>query len=218
MIRLDRRSDGTREAVAEVVVGVETRQVRVPLGSFAADVDPGGLRNAPVVVVTADVMEPVVRAGAERAGRASVSRLGRDPGTTIGAALLLGSAVAEVLVVVGNGSAAARTLVTARALGGRPLPVVPLDDLEAAEALLSECWVDLDVALPSADFEDRIAIRRAADTIGLFGRHHVVDVDPRPALGGSRPPAPSGSRLHVLTAAATGVLAGRVAAGNRRWR
>lgn len=210
--------DGTVDAVVDVAVGVDARQVRVPLGSSQDLLEAGGLRNTPVVVLTVAALDPVVCAGAERAGRASVSRVRAEAELTLGASLLLAARTSEVLVIVGTSRTAATALVVARALGGRPLPVVPLDDSEAAAALLEDCWVDLDVALPSVDGTDRVSMRRAADALGLFSRHHVVEVDPRPAFREPSSPDAPHSSLTALAAAATGVLAGRIAAGNRRWR
>lgn len=219
MIRtVTRLPDGSVEIAAEIAVGVGTRQVRVPLGRFDREIDPGGLRNMPVVVLSDPGLEATVRAGAQRAGRAPLARLELEGVEFPGAELLGGSSIAEVLLVVSQGPAAAATLVVARALGGRPLPVIALDDPASANAMLRECDVDLDVAVPSVDEPMRALIRETVEQLGLFIGHHVVEVDPRPALAdrvGVGADAPS---VHELTAAATGVLAGRLAAGNRRWR
>lgn len=219
MIRgVERLADGSVEIVAEIAVGVGTRQVRVPLGSFEGEVDPGGLRNTPVVVLSDPGLEDTVRAGARRAGDASIARVELEDEEFPGAGLLRGSSIAEVLVVVARGPVAADALIVARALGGRPLPVIALDDPASANAMLRHRDVDLDVAVPSVDEPMRALIREAVERLGLFIDHHVVEVDPRPALAervGVGADAPS---VHELTAAATGVLAGRLAAANRRWR
>lgn len=215
MIRTRLIPDGSVEAVVEVVVGVETKDVVVPLGRFTGDVDPGGLRNTPVVVLTSAGLEPTVRAGAERAGLASVSLVRLGSGDRLGARLLETAAAAEILTLVTSVDTAHEALVVARALRGRPLPVVPFDDRDAAGLMLEACWVDLDVVVPSVDGPQRDEARAVATRLGLFTSHHVVEVDPRAGLEERDPTA---SSLHELTAAATGVLAGRIASGNRRWR
>ena len=216
MIRTLKGPGGSVDALAEVVVGVDVRQVVVPLGHTTEPVDAGGLRNAPVVVLTDASLTRVVLAGVERAGQASVAMLRPPWPSTPGASLLEAATSAEVVVMLAlPGRTTEDGLIPARALGGRPLPVVPLDDLVAARSMLEACWIDLDVAIPSLDEAARDRARAAASDLALFHRHHVVEVDPRPGLG-TEPF--SGVTLHALTAASTGVLAGRIAAGNRRWR
>lgn len=215
MIRTRRLPDGSVEAAAEVVVGVETREVVVPLGRPVGEIDPGWLRNTPVIVLTSAALEPMACAAAERAGRASVSPVRLGSGDRLGLRLLEAAADAEVLTVVVAVDEVTETLVVSRALRGRPLPVVPFDDPPSARRMFEACWVDLDIALPSLDGPGRAEVRAVVAELGLFASHHVVEVDPRPGLDGRGRGAPS---LHELAAAATGVLAGRVAAGNRRWR
>ena len=122
------------------------------------------------------------------------------------------------MLVIDDASAGA-ALVVARALEGRPLPVVPFGDAGAAPRDAPRAaGCDLDVAIPSVDGALRDRIRDAAEHLGLFADHHVVEVDPRPALGdGDRPDAADPTPWE-LSAAATGVLAGRLAARNRSWR
>lgn len=215
MIRTRRLPDGSVEAAAEVVVGVETREVVVPLGRPVGKFDPGWLRNTPVIVLTSAALEPTAGAAAERAGLASVSTVRLGSGVRLGPRLLEAAADAEVLTVVVAVDDATETLIVARALRGRPLPVVPFDDPLSARRMFEACWVDLDIALPSLEGPGRAEVRAVVAELGLFASHHVVEVDPRPGLDGRGRGAPS---LHELAAAATGVLAGRVAAGNRRWR
>ena len=215
MITVEPGADGVPHVVARVTVGVRTEIVRVPLTRSHGDVDPRGMRNAPVVVLTDVHLEPLVREGAERAGRALVTTIGASD-EPLGGPLLRAAAVAEVVVLVSDLESSGEALVVARALEGRPLPVVSLDDVEGSRAMLRDCWVDLDVAIPSVDGALRDHLREAAESLGLFADHHVVEVDPRPAFAGRRgaaDPTPS-----ELSAAATGVLAGRLAARNRSWR
>lgn len=216
MIRIDRSPDGAVEVTAEVVVGVQTRTVLVPLGRTTLDVDPAGLRNAPVVVLIDPALEPFARAGAERAGRASVATAVLADARDRGRGLIEAAATAEVVIAVTVApEGATETLVVARALGGRPLPVIPFEDRLVAGTMLEGCWIDLDVAIPAIDGAGRERARAISEGLGLFESHHVVEVDPRPGLRSS---AVADASLGALAAAATGVLAGRIAAGNRRWR
>jgi hypothetical protein len=83
--------------------------------------------------------------------------------------------------------------------------------------MLEGCPVDLDVVVPTPNDDVRASARAAALALGLAERHHLVEVDPRPAfeeLGRD----PSGARLGALAAGAAGVLAGRLAARSRAWR
>ncbi|HET9417628.1 MAG TPA: hypothetical protein VFP30_08840, partial [Candidatus Limnocylindria bacterium] len=145
--------------------------------------------------------------------RAVVAAIGTSD-EPLGETLLRAAGVAEVMVLTTAIEWSGEAMVVARALEGRPLPVVPLDDVEAGRAMLRNCWVDLDVAVPSVDGALRARLREGAERLGLFSDHHVVEVDPRPALRGhTAEPSPT-----ELSAAATGVLAGRLAARNRSWR
>jgi hypothetical protein len=215
VIRTHRFPDGSAEVTADVAVGVETRTVSVPLGPYRGDVDPAGLRNTPVVVLTSEALEPTVRTGAARAGSATVLLVQVGAGDRLGAGLLGAAESGEVLTIVTSVEAAAEALVVVRALRGRPLPVVPFDDQAVARRMLEGCWVDLDVAIPSVDAPRREEARRVGREAGIFSAHHVVEVDPRAGLDERDPDA---STLHELAAAAAGVLAGRIASGNRHWR
>lgn len=214
MIRVERRADGSFDAVAEVVVGVEAREIRVPLGRSTGQVPSGGLRNSPVVVLTSGMSAPLVEAGAARSGDAAVGTVDASPGR-LGAALLDAARTADVILVRVAPEEAGGVLVTARALMGRPLPVVPFDRPRRARTMLATCWIDLDIAIPSIEGRRRDEARKVARDLELFSRHHVVEVDPRPGLDS---PSEPDVGLEGLTASATGVLAGRIAAGNRRWR
>jgi hypothetical protein len=213
VIRIERRADGSFEAVAEVVVGVDARQVRVPLGPSIERFDAAGLRGSPVVVLTSEAIVPLVEAGAARSGRATVGTVDASP-DRLGAAFLEAASTAEVLLVRIAPEDAGGALVTARALAGRPLPVVPFDRPHTARTMLASCWVDLDIAIPSIEGH-REEARELARDLDLFSRHHVIEVDPRPGLD---PLSEQDVGLLELAASATGVLAGRIAAGDRRWR
>ena len=104
-----------------------------------------------------------------------------------------------------------------RALGGRPLPALPWSSRAAVTELFEGCLVDVDVALPRLAGTERAALRAAVAALHLDALHHVVEVDPRP--GADRDAQTDDDPdLDELGAAAAGVLAGRLAAGNRRWR
>lgn len=217
MIRTERSADGTVEAVSDVRVGTERRTVRVPLGVFDGPIGRTGLRNVPIVVVVSRAPAELVRAGAERAGKVHVVEAAPSAHRPLGARLIeLVADSAEAVFTIARSDEVARALTTARALGGRPLPVLPFDDPVAARTMLEGCDVELDIALPSIGDAAWSEIRRVADELGIFDAHHPIEVDPRPALRDEG--AIADRTLHDLAAAATGVLAGRIAAGNRRWR
>ena len=72
-----------------------------------------------------------------------------------------------------------------------------------------------DPRIPAVDGRRRADVRSAIAS--LIDLHHVVEVDPKPAfeeLGLD----PSQATFGALAAAAAGVLAGRLAVANRRWR
>jgi hypothetical protein len=214
VIRVERRADGSFEAVAEVVVGVEAREVRVSLGRSVERVEPRGLRNSPVVVFVTDGIAELVEAGATRSSGATVRQVEASRGP-LAAAVLDAAETADVLLARVELEEAADALVTVRALRGRPLPVVPFDRPDLARTMLARCWIDLDIAIPSYGDDRRDEAWEAARALDLISAHHIVEVDPRPGLDHEGAP---NAGLDGLTASATGVLAGRIAAGNRRWR
>lgn len=213
MIRFT-EAGGVWRARADVAVGIDRLDLSVGLGPLSEAPDPGGLLATPVLTVGL---------GASVLASAGVRRAGKGP-TTItvpaGAPWLPGQLLvavregAEVLIVEDGGT---EELVAARVLGGRPLPVLPLDDPVALAGLLHGLPVDVHLAVPAAGEEDRAAAMALLRPHTPERRHHVVDVDPRPAfdeLGWDPARASPGDRA----AAAAGVLAGRMAAANRRWR
>jgi hypothetical protein len=198
-------------AVAEVVVGVHDVGVRVALGPWAGPLpDAGGVRELPVVLLSDDVTAALAAAGATRSGR--IEPLVTTESAETPAALL--TAAAEAAIVSGSTPS---TAMWVRGLGGRPLPALPLDDADAAAAFIDALEVDVDVPIPNWSHAARAEARAALVGARSNIVHHLVEVDPRPAfeeLGLEI----EGASLSSLTAAAAGVLAGRVAAGNRRWR
>lgn len=213
MIRFE--TDGeTWRATADVAIGVEHRQLTADLGRLAGRPDPGGLRACPVVTVAAD-LSIVVRAGAMRAGKSPTVIVLPPEGPSLGGQLLTAVAEGAELVLVEDGGAGMLEL--ARLLGGRPLPVLPLDDPEAIGDLLRTLTVDVNFALPAATETERATAHAIVAPYEPERVHHLVDVDPRPAfeeMGWDHARASIGERA----AAAAGVLAGRLVASNRRWR
>jgi hypothetical protein len=152
----------------------------------------------------------VVRLAVTRAGGVEPSLVARDGGAVLRAA----QHGAEIMIVT---SGSGRTMNAVRALGGRPLPALPWSSRAAVTELFEGCLVDVDVAVPQLAETDRAAMRATIAALHLDALHHVVEVDPYP--GSHRDAQTSdGPDLDLLGAAAAGVLAGRLAAGSRRWR
>ena len=127
----------------------------------------------------------------------------------------------------------------AAAIGGRPIASLRISFADPRERhrgvshhsltiLRDVCLVSADVPVPTLDVdEQRDAVWDALRSAKLEDRHQLVEVDGRPALGelAARGIEPRSMGRGVeddpaffLAAGAAGVLAGRVAAGNRRWR
>lgn len=185
------------------------------------------LRMLPVLALADASLVDVVRAGAARAG-------GGPPVLIVPAAdeaTLLAACAAggEVVIAVCAGRDAVGTLNTARGLGGRGIPVLgvhgpaqlPSVDDPTIDLLTDPSLLDVNVPVPVV--EDDGARRSLWDGLRaarVEERHHLVEVDGRPALEelatlGIEAP---GDAWAALAAGAAGVLAGRLAAGNRRWR
>ena len=150
----------------------------------------------------------VARLAVTRAGGVEPSLVAPDGG----ALLRKAQQGAEVMIVT---SGSGRTLNAIRALGGRPLPALPWSSRAAITELFEGCLVDVDVAVPRLAGTERAALRAAVAALHLDAVHHVVEVDPGSDRGAETNLAPD---LDALGAAAAGVLAGRLAAGSRRWR
>ena len=135
--------------------------------------------------------------------------------------------------------ASGHALMAAATLGGRPIPALRVsfaDERERHRAvshhsltiLADVCTVDVNVPVPVlADEAQRVAVREALRSRKLEETHQLVEVDGQPAVDELR-----ARRLDVrsmgrgidddpaffLAAGAAGVLGGRLAAENRRWR
>jgi hypothetical protein len=147
----------------------------------------------------------------------------------------LGTETTWGVSALGSGNA----LNAASVLGGRPLPALRISFADGRERhrglshhsrtiLRDVCLVQTDVAVPALDDDDqRTAVWDALRDLGAPGRHRPVEVDGRPAIDEleargvavrSMGRSVGDDPAFFLAAGAAGVLAGRLAAGDRRWR
>jgi hypothetical protein len=183
-----------------------------PLGS-PDPAGPLGLAATPVVVLSDPRWSGLTVAGITRAGRSPVTAVVDSSMPALGLRML--EAVtdgAEVVVIEGG---AGPQLSAARLLGGRPLAALP----EPADVVdyFTGCRYDVHVPVPGVVEPLRSRIAGALRPLELEDRHHLVEVDPTPAFDEAGVTV-DGAPVDALTAAAAGVLAGRLAVGNRRWR
>jgi len=202
-----------------VEIGIERRDLTMALGPWppgALDAaGPLGLDSTPVIVLPDPVWSDLATAGAFRAGKQPACRRLPGDGPGLGLQMLLAAAEgADILLVEGGAGAQLRV---ARALGGRPLAVLPLPDPDAVATMLRGCGLDVHVAVPSLEEPERAVVADALRPLMLEAMHHLVEVDPAPAFAQTGADVHRAS-LHARAAAAAGVLAGRLAVGNRRWR
>jgi hypothetical protein len=216
MIRYERDANGEVVARTQVAVGAVKRELTALLGPWPEDdLDPGGLRGSPVVVLRDATWTELARHGALRAGGQPTVLLLPAEAPRLGIQLLVAYREGVDVVVLEGGNGEAMTLV--RILAGRPIPALPLGSLGAVEAMLAGCEVDVDVPIPTLDERPRSDLRARLAPLRLEDVHHLVEVDPRPAFDAlgfpiaDAPPA-------AMSAAAAGVLAGRVSVRSRRWR
>lgn len=210
----DLASDGTVVAAsATIAVGVVDREATALLGPWPAEgPDPGGplgLASTSVILLSDPSTIGVALAGVARAGGdPAVTRLEASaPG--LGLALLAAvNAGAEMVVLT---AAEGRHVDLVRILGGRAVVALPASDAATIVAWFGDAGFGADIPLPTTDAQASADIAG----LGLEAVHQLVQVDPSPALDEARV-EPTG--FSVLAAAAAGVLAGRFAAGDRRWR
>ena len=176
----------------------------------------------PVVVVPSEELAEVVEAGATRAGGSpTFAVVPYADEATLLAALETG---AEIVIAVGVGDIAVQSLDCAQELGGRGIPVLVLDgevvDSSTLELLAEPSLRDLNVPVPTLEEDTRAAVWDSLRAARVEERHHLVEVDGRPALEELRERGKSlqGDQLQLLGAGAAGVLAGRMAVANRKWR
>ena len=147
----------------------------------------------------------------------------------------LGTETTWGVSALGSGHA----LMAAATLGGRPIPALRVSFADRRERhrgvshhsltiLADVCKVDVNVPVPAlpdeaqrAEVWDALRARKLEDT------HHLVEVDGRPAVDELRERGIEVTTMgrgidddpaFFLAAGAAGVLAGRLAAENRRWR
>jgi len=200
-------------ATATVPVGVVDHERTALLGPWSSSrADPSGplgLASTPVLLLPGPSLETVATSAADHAGRApTIARLdAAAPG--LGLELLVAAASGAEIVVLTQ--ATGRHLDLVRILGGRAVVALAFPDAAAATRWLGDADLDADIPVPTN--EDRWMSEVPA--LGLESTHHLVQVDPAPAI--DRTP-PGDDTASVQAVAAAGVLAGRIAAGNRRWR
>ena len=202
-----------------VEVGIEVRELTLAIGPWPPDAPepagPLGLAATPVIVLPDPVWSDLAVSGALRAGRGPACvRLPGD-GPALGLQLLVAVTEGADIVLVEGGVGPHLRL--ARALGGRPLAVLPLPDPDAVASMFDGCELDVHVPVPSLEDPERSVVADCLRPLELEATHHLVEVDPAPAFEQAGL-ASDGAPLQALAAAAGGVLAGRLAASNRRWR
>ena len=129
-------------------------------------------------------------------------------------------------------------LMAAEALKGRPVAALRISFADARERhrgvshhsltiLKDVCRVDVNVAVPVLDEPERSVVWDALRGARLEERHQLVEADGRPALDElerrdvdvtSMGRGPADDPAFFLSAGAAGVMAGRMAAGSRRYR
>jgi hypothetical protein len=135
--------------------------------------------------------------------------------------------------------ASGHALMAARTLDGRPIPALRVSFADGRERhhgvshhsltiLADVCKVDVNVPVPVLpDDEQRSAVWDALRGRGLEDVHHLVEVDGQPAVEELRARGIDvrtmgrgieDDPVFFVAAGAAGILAGRIAAENRRWR
>ena len=134
--------------------------------------------------------------------------------------------------------ASGHALNAAEALGGRPVAALRVSFADGRERhrgvshhsltiLDRVCRVSADVAVPVLEGRERDLVWNSLRERRLEERHQLVEVDGRPALDeleragveiDSMGRTASDDPAFFLAAGAAGILAGRMAAGSRRWR
>lgn len=191
------------------------------------------LLQAPVVLALDPEAVALVRAGAARAGADPTVIVAADPDLATLLAAVHGVEAEYVVAVCSSPEDAATVARVATLRRGRPLPVLGIADgaVDAASrALLTDPSLEgLNVAVPALEGADRARLWDSLRADQIEERHHLVEVDGRPALDalralGAAPTHPDAGLATALdgcaalAAGAAGVLAGRMAASGRPWR
>jgi hypothetical protein len=165
-----------------------------------------------VIVLTDPSQVDVVTARVTRAGGVAPRMIAWSGPTEVPAALEAGGVVL-LTCRPDEARSAVHALID---VGARPIPTLGIDGDATAprlspstRALLADPGLsDLEVPVPAvADDDTRRRLWDQLREIGAENRHHLVEVDGGPEGGWAS-----------LAAGAAGVLAGRRAAGDRRWR
>ncbi len=134
--------------------------------------------------------------------------------------------------------ASGHALMAAATLEGRPVAALRISFADARARhrgvshhsltiLRDVCRTDANVAVPALEEPERAVVWDALRAAKLEDRHQLVEADGRPALGElerrgvevrSMGRSPADDPAFFLSAGAAGVLAGRMAAGSRRYR
>jgi hypothetical protein len=132
---------------------------------------------------------------------------------------------------------AGNSMNAAGVLGGRPIAALRISFADRRQRhrgvshhsltiLQKVCHVSTHVAVPELEGDRRDAVWRALLDAGLEQRHQLVEVNGRPGLDllersgvdvESMGRGPADDPAFFLSAAAAGVLAGRMASGSARW-
>jgi hypothetical protein len=206
--------DDVVAAAARIAAGIVDHDLTALLGPWPSDrPDPSaplGLASTPVILLPTRALVDIARAGVARAGRAPMVKRLEAPTPHLGLELLEATgAGAEVVVLT---ESRGRHVDLVRILNGRAVVALPSSDGHAIAAWLDDAELGADLPIPTTD---RDAARTIA-SLGLEATHQLVQVDPTPAFDEAG--ASSDGDFAISAAAAAGVLAGRIAVGNRRWR
>ncbi|MEO8476955.1 MAG: hypothetical protein ABI572_07870 [Actinomycetota bacterium] len=189
------------------------------------------LLQIPIVLALDAEAVPLVRAGAARAGDGPTVIVAVDPDLAALLTAVHGVAAEYVIAVCSSPGAAGRVVRAAVPRRGRPLPVLGISggfvDTATLALLRDPSLEELNVAVPTLEGDGRRQIWDCLRADRIEERHHLVEVDGRPALAelaelaAAPAQADLGTSLEgigALAAGAAGVLAGRMAATGRRWR
>jgi hypothetical protein len=200
-------------AAATVPIGVDDHALTAMLGPWPANrpdpAGPLGLASAPVILLPVPSLETVAAAGADRAGREPAIALLSASTAQLGLELLAATSSGAEVVVLSE--ATGRHVDLVRIVGGRAVVALAFPDAAAATAWLGDAELDADLPVPTGDD----GWLRDVATLGLESMHQLVQVDPTIAIDPTRT---ASGKSAAGAAAAAGMLAGRIAAGTRRWR
>jgi hypothetical protein len=182
------------------------------------------MHHLPIALLPYAADAAVVLAAASRAGARPTPSILVDPGVE-DVAQAVRRERAEFVVARCEGiDASIQTAFVLSQAGARVVPALgirgpakaPSLDVATIALLTEDRLRDLNVAVPVLEDGPRAALWDSLRTVRVEECHHLVEVDGRPAPDAAG--APIASTPSVLAIGATGVLVGRMAAANRRWR